>query len=595
MNYTDMKKLCKTYNVGFDEVEEHIMDWGRENKGLQKDIREIMALDHSPRFPSGYGGMSTGNYLLSLILTDPKAIRKLSVMHDAALGAKAKQVLSYWKEHPAFWCYFTIKKRLEDDFLTIVDLLTGFEHLLYSPGICDMQKKENTRDKHYLCLMLGNEECLQTVGILRFNALRVSDFLFYCDLFDSRASLDSVINKHYTKFFLLDEISTIPVVMHREALVLYTWQEFTLETFDISLLGGEWIIKETADMISYFLENPDTSMMDVPHGDLLESDFPSMSFTLYRDTKTGAMAINSTALASYSIIAALLQRSYPALVLPKKPEVAISMVLFTILDRLGLDLPWSKFKTIMDFKEESKEPESDDMTQAKELINQCMVAQNTGKPLDAAAYSKKTGMDLETVESLMEQVQKMFAKNIHTYEVPAEDTKYELSGWPVPPPSSRKPFSNSLVDSDIFIFDEGPNTLTAFDALTGGLYREEIFEDGLPEFIEDLFDEVFNDYRFCCMLENTFFWILFHKGKEWLPVRSYAIEILKLFPNPIQEAYPSAEAFIAIFSIFTKKILCTRGICSLSARPKAAEVKNGTYAIKGSDAFYSLVEGVKAL
>ena len=77
-------------------------------------------------------------------------------------------------------------------------------------------------------------------------------------------------------------------------------------------------------------------------------------------------------------------------------------------------------------------------------------------------------------------------------------------------------------------------------------------------------------------------------------MRSYAIEMLKLFPYPITQAYPDAEEFIEVFSQLTKKILCTRGICSLTARPKAAEVTTGLFAIKGSGAFYSMVEGVNA-
>jgi len=589
MNYTDMKKVCKTYNSGFNEIEQHIMDWGRNNKGLQKNIKALMSLNTNARYPAGYGGMSTGNYLLSLILTDPKAIRKLSGMHDAVLSASAKQILSFWGENPGFWCYFSIKERLEDDFLTIVDLITGLEHLLYSPGICDMQKKDKSRDMHYLCMLLGNEECLQTVGILRFNSLSVSDFQFYCGLFESEGSLVDTINKHYREFFLLDEISTLPIVMHRNTLVLYTWQEFTLEAFDIALLGGEWTIKEKGSQTSYFLQEPDASMMDVPYGELLESDFPAMSFTLYRDTKTGSMAISTTALASYSIIAALVQRSYPALIVPKKPKVAISMALYSLLDRMDLDLPWSKFKAIMDVEKEpkAKGSESEEMTQINKLLQEYMKAQNTGKPFDAGAYSKKSGMDLDMVEDILESLQKTYAKNMPTYEVSDEDKHYELSSWPVPPPTTRRLFSDSLVHSDIFEFDEGPTTLAAFEALTGGPYKDDIYARGLLEFIEILFVEAFDDYRFVCMLENTFFWILFYKGRTWLPVRSYAIEMLKLFPYPITQAYPDAEDFIEAFSTFTKKILATRGICSLSARPKAAEVKKGTYAIKGSGAFSS--------
>ncbi len=70
--------------------------------------------------------------------------------------------------------------------------------------------------------------------------------------------------------------------------------------------------------------------------------------------------------------------------------------------------------------------------------------------------------------------------------------------------------------------------------------------------------------------------------------------MLKLFPYPIGQRYPESEAFIEDLCIFIKKFLCTRGICSLSARPKLAEEKRSIFLIKGSDAFYSLVEGVNA-
>ena len=586
----ETQELCKTFNRGFNEIEKLIMDWGRDNKKLDSSLQTILALDYNPRYPKGYGGMSAGNYLLSLILTDPKAIKKLHTKHEAVLTAKANEVLSFWGKHPGFWCYFAIKEILEDDFLTIVDLIKGEEHLLYSPGICSMQKKQDSRNKHYLCLMLGNRQCLQTSGILRYNSLPVSDFLFYCDLFDPEEPLDTIINKHYIEFFALDEISTIPGIQHRGHSMLYTWQEFSLDRFDITTIGGVWNIQEKDNLISYALNKPDESMMDVPQGKLLSTDFPSMSFTLYRDTTTATMAINTAALASYTIIASLLKRSYPELALPKEPEVAISIPLYGLVSRMDLDLPWSKFKTIIDFKKEK--PVDKDMAKMNDLLKHLMEAQNTGKAFDAKAYSKRSGLALEVIEGVIATVQDSYAKNMPRYEVPPEDAKYELSGWPVPPPTTRRLFSNSLVDSDIFEFDEGPNTIQAFNVLTGGQYNEDFFDMGLLEFIEILFLDAFDDYRFTCMLVNTLFWILFHKGKEWLPVRSYAIEMLKLFPHPIQEAYPDAEQFIEEFSTFTKKYLCTRGICSLSKRPLGTEVKKGAYVIKGSDAFFSLVEGI---
>ena len=570
------------------------MDWGRDNKDLKKPLQEITSLDNNARYPAGYGNMSAGNYLLSLILTDPTASKKLHAKHEASLTSTAKKVLAFWKETPAFWCFFEIKEKLEGDFLTIIDQMTGMEHLLYSPGVAGMQKSGESRDKHYLTLMLPNGECLQTAGIIRYNSLSGEDFTFYRDLFEPQGNLDSVINRYYSKFFMLDEISTLPIIMHRGNQVLYTWQEFTLKDFDITLLGGQWITSEEGTLVSYSLGEADEYMMEVPHGDLLESDYPAMAFTLYRDTSTGSMGINTTALASYAIAASLLTRAYPDIVLAKEPKVAISMALYTLLLRMDLDLPWSKFKALMDIGREpkGKGPESKEMSQINKLLQEYMLAQNTGKSFDAMAYSKKSGMALKDVQGIIASLESTFAKTMPTFEVPPEDTEYELSGWPVPPPIRRQLFADSIVGSELFNFDEGPNTLTAFDALTGGLYKKEIFEVGLLEFLEELFFDYFQEYDLVCTLENTFCWILFHTGREWLPVRSYAIEMLKLFPHPILDAYPDAEAFIEAFSQFTRRILCTRGICSLKARPKAAEVTTGMYLIKGSDAFYSLVEGV---
>ncbi len=594
-NYKEIKEVCRAFSKGFDEIEGLIMDWGQDNKDLAKPIQQIMALDANARYPEGYGGMSAANYLLSLVLTNQLEVAKLFKKHATSLTSKGKQALSYWGKHSPFWCYFTIREKLQDDFLTVFDLVSGEEHLLYSAGISKMQRDGGSRGKHYLCLMLPNGECLQTAGIIRFNSLPVEDFLFYCNLFSPDDSLDTVINEHYTTFFTLDEISSLPVVMHRGNQVLYTWQEFTLENFAIDSLGGRWSIEEKGNLISYSLQEPDSAMLELPYGDLLETDMPAMSFTLYRDTTSAQMAIHTTALASYGIIASLLKRTYPELTLPEEPEVAITMALFSLLSRMNLDTPWSKFKTFLDFNEKPKQPESLEMAKINKLLQSYMEAKNTGKEFNAKAYSKKSGIDLETIESVIESVEKTIAKSSPSFEVSPEDKEYELEGWPIPPPSTRRFFADSLIDTEVFTFDEGPNTLSAFDALSGGKYKDHIFMAGLPAFIEGFFIDYFEDYNLVCTLANSFFWILFYKGKEWLPVRSYAIEMLKLFPHPIGKMYPSSEDFIEDFSTFTRKLLATRGVCSLKTRPKASEVIQGTYLIKGSDAFYSLVEGVNTL
>jgi hypothetical protein len=58
---------------------------------------------------------------------------------------------------------------------------------------------------------------------------------------------------------------------------------------------------------------------------------------------------------------------------------------------------------------------------------------------------------------------------------------------------------------------------------------------------------------------------------------------------PLTPIYFEREAFLQDFTSFIKRILCTRGLCSLAKRPSPEEVRLGTFTIKGSDAFYSLV------
>ncbi|MGB4405564.1 MAG: hypothetical protein WBI82_01730, partial [Sphaerochaeta sp.] len=127
-----------------------------------------------------------------------------------------------------------------------------------------------------------------------------------------------------------------------------------------------------------------------------------------------------------------------------------------------------------------------------------------------------------------------------------------------------------------------------FNILTNGSYANLIEQDGLASFITSLFADAYPE-EVSMFLMNAFLWILFYKGKTWVPARSYAIELLKMQSYPLTDIYFEREAFLQDFTSFIKRILCTRGLCSLAKRPSSEEVRLGTFTIKGSDAFYSLI------
>jgi len=222
------------------------------------------------------------------------------------------------------------------------------------------------------------------------------------------------------------------------------------------------------------------------------------------------------------------------------------------------------------------------------------VARATKVPFDTKAFCESTGFLMEDVEPAMEKMlveMERIERERQSYEPSLEDKKFELTGWHLPPKELMPYFGSDLENSSLFEVFHTMKPVEQFSKITNRSSDDEIREHGILGFVENLFHDEF-DEDVDLILMNAFFWLLFYNGDGWLPVRSYAIEMLKLFPHPLISAYPEPEAFIEAFSGFTRKILCTRGICSLKTRPKAVEIRRGTYAIKGSDAFYQLVEGI---
>ena len=180
-------------------------------------------------------------------------------------------------------------------------------------------------------------------------------------------------------------------------------------------------------------------------------------------------------------------------------------------------------------------------------------------------------------------------RNTTSYEVPLEDKEFILTGYPIPSDAIKLHFDSDLEDSKMFEVFEDSKTENQFTKITGGACRKVINEYGHITFVEDMFYDNFDeDIAFTVM--NAFFWIFYHMGNKWLPVRSYAIGILSLFPQAILKQYPLPEDFIEAFSRFTKEILSNGGICSMKVRLTPTQVKQGTYMIKATDAFAYLLE-----
>ena len=569
-------------------------------------------------------------YLLAEVFQDTKAMKQLRTKHEAMLTPAGLEVLSFWEKEPAFWCYFSIKEHLSGNFHLIVDHMSGEEDLLYSKGITTMQKWKFPEELSFLCLVQPNGECLQTVGVIKYYRLPAPDFLFYCTLFKPEEGLKDILHKHFIQFFTLDTINSAPPLKKTTYEIGFAWQTFTLPEFSLEKLGGKWLSPTVGTQQRFTLRIVDTSMLGLPNLEIFGTDPSAMAGAIIRDSATDEMVLFTNTQVAYSFFSALLNRAYPTINLPKEPSIFIGIPMQVLLASMDLPVPWKKFEEIIGYREPKEKVEADRKKKWEELreqnrkaygpdgsdnserdlIDLFLEAQITGKPLDASKVSKATGIDRQEVERLLSRFDDIpeerdledfdddfdfddddFDESYEDifFSVPEADKVFELNTWPMPTDTYGHGVYQSLSDSEFFESNDTEEAYRQFLQLGGKDFAAEVRKDGLFEMVEALFSETFDeDLTYPVM--NTFFWILYHTGKEWVPVRSYAIEMLKWIPSEILHFYGDQEAFIEALGKFIKRLLCTRGICSLAKRPSSEEIRSGTYTIKATDAFYSLLK-----
>ena len=623
-NYTELRKYCETFKKGFDSIEEFAKAWGHSNKPIRKAMQEIFDV-YVPNGPATEYALNNAHiYMLGEIFQSQKTIRLLKAKHKKVLSSEGYQTLTILQNNPGFWCYFTIKEDLSDDFWTITDHMSGEEHLLYSKAITTMLGWKDAEYLSFLCLMLPNGQCLQTIGIIKYYRLPVRDVLFYCSLFQPEVGLQAIQHKHFVQFSQLDTINGIIPIKNGIHETGVLWQPFTLPSFASEKLGGRWVGTTVGDHHRYTLRILDASMLGLPNLKLFETTPSVMAGSIIKDNTTGEMILFTNTEAAYIFYSTLLNRSYPLLQLPPKPAIFINLALQVFLTITNLPVPWSKFHAILAHKGFNEQEEEQCMKEGEILRDKykAIVKDETNSytkdmmPLflneqlpSLFLYASEVGeiidigdqnyvdllklVELATTGEDEDQLGEAFDIDAIDNEdiffiVPTKDKIFELKDCPKPDGWFGDVLYHSLSESLIFDANDVVEAQRLFSSLASEDFSLSIKKEGLYASIQALFFSHF-EREFAFPLMNALFWILFHKGRQWLPVRSYALEILKWLPSQTIRYYVDQEEFIEDLSKFIRRTLAPRGICSLKARPTSEEVKEGLFVIKATEAFTSLL------
>ncbi len=355
----ELKQHSKTFSQAYEKFETYILEWSQQSKPLMKEVKTLLLMEEEEEYLEGYFNYSPSALVLQRVLTDVKMLKRIQNTQEKFMVRREKEILALLIEKPAFWCFFTIKEVLDEEFVLIEDLFRGNTHLMYTPSLIFRKKMQGLQQVNFLSLMIQDGECIMNIALLRVYFFSRDDMLFYCSLFadigfagigfDNETTLGEVINDHYNDFFTLDKVETGAKLMRQGHERRQTWQPFTLEEFDTDLLAGDWMATNLGDKTRYDLIGLDEEIETLPHAQLLSSDRGVVYGFVLRDHTTAEMALMTDSDTTYETFSALLQKAYPELALPQHPEVSIPINLYENITDLGLTVPWEKFESVMEY------------------------------------------------------------------------------------------------------------------------------------------------------------------------------------------------------------------------------------------------------
>ena len=610
---SDVKKSCDACSDAIDYLADLAIGMFGQKKQVQKVTRALAQMEQDPenKFPEGWFLSQMNAYVVTEVFSEEKHIKAIKREIIEENNPKNLLMLDTWQENPMRWAPFVIEEKLGDDFFTIFDFENEGEELLYSPALTKLQREEHSRDKRYIVLRIFTGECWITYGPYHYYQFGISELIQWASLLDKAMfennSYSQFVKKHFLDFFLIDDIMMIPSIGHRNELMHHCIRIFENVEIDESALPGSWERTEAGSHLVKLeykgISEAEMARITVPAKDLASFhktldaywDPQTMRFpTLYIDKEMHTLMLDSMAPSGYDLLYRLVKTSHPTFDPSKKmilPEWDFDVSMDTLFrTHSHLSTPWQAFTKPFEGKTSAKDDNSEgmDMSGINEALSALQDAFNNGTSVDKDKIAEKSGLSVDTIESLQESLSSLLAKQVPAIEIPIVDLEYELD-IPEPPPAQKRLFRNSLYDSALFNVHDDDAVEDMFEVMTGGKFNDDLDEVGIIGIVSELFEEAFAPADITIM--NSFFHLLLERGEQWIPVRSYAVMVYKWFGNTILPSLGvDYDGFMEEFSTFVVRKLCSHAMCEVQERPSKEDRARGTYLVRGTICFQDFIE-----
>lgn len=294
-DFASIEKHCKQNSILSKEIlDAYLLYYAVEKENLDKIFDQQIAKYNkitSSWDKSAINFFKT-QFILSQVLKKNGFLKKfmthseIKILPGYQKEFLSKQLLTPWRH-----CFSWILRNPHPNFFEMMDSFTGEEYLLYSPGMQNTLKDDQA--SLWFNFISFNGQCYQTYGVMvAVKAINNDDIWFLASALNENISTDEEImdyvNDHPIPFFLLFDLSNLPIINARGNEIRHFYSEDVLEELPKKETKSKLKFEEKNDIVKIST----SKYSDFPHFAIAYFDEKNKTLIRCALTETGFEALS---------------------------------------------------------------------------------------------------------------------------------------------------------------------------------------------------------------------------------------------------------------------------------------------------------------
>lgn len=399
MDYATIKAKCQQVSTFSEPILTQLMYYAAERNKLSQRFDNLAKKNKHVfgRLDKSNQAMFKTQYIIHEVLKDGGLIHKY-LNHSAikVLPQKEYDYLQQQASTPWKFTYWSIRSNPSPDFFESVDIFTGEEFLLYSPGASRTLQEMNAIT--FGGLISSNGACYQSYGpLMGFKSFQADDIFYYAgeldDTIESVEDLTAYINEDLFSFLLLSVFSGTPMVRHQEHEILNVVSSMDFTDFKMEQWQEDFRVEYSGTVFKMSLKG-------------LES-FPHFACAYFDEQLEELLLSAMTDYGYNKLIEAMVKLNIEV---PKDPDIRLHLSMGTAInDIMGYESELVPYEELFS-QDSDTEEQSPELEAINSFLALLMLAINAKGKVDLDAMIAQTGADPQAAKSIYEDMMKKLGK-----------------------------------------------------------------------------------------------------------------------------------------------------------------------------------------